>query len=99
MAIMDVARPSVLVLGDSDVGLQVAQWLSSQGQHRIDVTLVTRGDKPGLDGQEWDTELTYAGALSRESSEELARRMAGPDNFLVTCYWPWILPASARVTR
>ncbi len=84
--------PIVLVLGDSTFGIQIAEWIAQYSEAQVHVLVATCFDqseepviKPGV---------TILGPVGRLESEGLARQYAVAGNFLITCYWPWLLPES-----
>lgn len=86
---------TVLVLGDSDLGPRVANWIAAAAPAGVEVRLAVRGDIAAPDLANLEHGVEFLGGLTRAQSESLAANVADPNNFLVTCYWPWILPESS----
>jgi methionyl-tRNA formyltransferase len=82
--------PTIVVLGDDHVGQEIVSWLAKLETGKYQIKYATRGDRESsvkpISGVE------YIGGLSRTESEKLAAKFSDSNNFLISCYWPWILP-------
>jgi methionyl-tRNA formyltransferase len=88
-------KPSrILVLGDLEVATRVVDWLSASAMAGTRIDFATH-QRPEVDlALPTSTDLYFHGDVSRSRSEDLAESIGEPDAFLITCYWPWILPSS-----
>lgn len=86
---------SILVLGEPVLGARISNWIAETSQHGERVALAVRGDVGPSPLPHLHSGVEFVGALSRPESEALAAARARSGSFLITCYWPWILPESA----
>jgi len=87
--------PTVLVLGDPKVGTLVSEWIAGTSLGRVSVELATRNDRKATLVESGTANFRNLGPVSRSESEMLAHENASQGNFLITCYWPWVLPFSS----
>lgn len=87
----------VLVLGDAEIGPEIANWIAAYHRVPSRVSLVTRGDQQALKDFKGHDNVEYLGPLDRRESERAAETFSQRESMLITCYWPWILPESSLI--
>ena len=80
---------TILILGDITAGTEIANWLSQN--EKIKVHLAILQDPDTVKNLNLSNNLELLRVSSKFEAEELVTQYAYPENFLITCYWPWIL--------
>lgn len=82
----------ILILGDDVAGVEIANWLTQFQELRVHLALIRSERK--LINTKLSERIELIAVSSKKESEELVTQMANNENFLITCYWPWVLPVS-----
>ena len=85
----------VVILGDSEVAPRILSSVSQEVGSDTSIWLATPEHGPPLPVEAVHPAVDYVGPVSREQSEMLASESAHAQNFLITCYWPWLVPGEA----
>ena len=83
------------MLGDDYVGVQIVNWLHKNFRKEFQIQFATRGDREHKFFEELNDSIDYLGGVTRQEADLLAAKLAEPDNYLITCYWPWIIPSKS----
>lgn len=87
-------QPTILVLGDGDVSTEVANWIAEHSSTEVAVIHASNTISNKLQPVPHPN-VRYLAAIDRRNASAMALMLARPSNFLITCYWPWILEKQA----
>lgn len=84
---------SIIIFGESYLGLEIANWIAETNtDETIEIVLATSGPQDPSVSARLNQMITNLGEVDKNKSTVIAQEFAKVNNFLITCYWPWILP-------
>lgn len=87
---------SIIIFGESSLGLEIADWIAETStDETIEIILATSGSQDVSVSAHLNKRITNLGEVDKNKSSMIAQDYAKKNNFLITCYWPWILPEQA----
>jgi methionyl-tRNA formyltransferase len=84
---------SIIIFGEPNLGLEIANWIAETStDETIEIVVATSGQQDTSVFAKLNKRITNLGEVDKSKSAAIAQKYANTNNFLITCYWPWILP-------
>lgn len=84
---------SIIIFGEPNLGLEIANWIAETATDKsIEIVLASSGSQDSSVFTSLNERVINLGEVNKNKSAEIAQEYANANNFLITCYWPWILP-------
>jgi len=91
-----MAENSITILGDLEIGLVIANWISETlTDNSVKIYFASPKPQDNFHFSSINPKIINLGHLGSLESQEFLEKNSDDKNFLITCYWPWILPEVA----
>ena len=82
----------ILILGDTKIGSDIANFIAEHETESNEIFFASPIEQQTSNPFPLNKKINFSGWLTRTESELLAIKFSMNTNFLITCYWPYILP-------